>query len=228
MKIEIDNLSKVFKDGTRALSNVNLEIENGMLGLLGPNASGKTTLIRILATLMKPTGGVVKIDDLDLRKNRAVIRAMTGYLPQKFSTFPRITTGEFLDYTARLAGLRDSRSRKKAVDEMLESLGLTEARKRNANELTPAMKRHLEIAQAVIGNPCILLVDEPTSGLSPEERIRFKNLLADRIGKIRIIIMSTHIKSDITSTCTKLVILDKGEVSYFGPPDILFEKGKGA
>ena len=220
-------MSKVFKDGTRALTNVNLVIENGMFGLLGPNASGKTTLIRILATLLKPTEGTVTVDDMDLQKNRAAIRSMTGYLPQRFSMFTKITTWEFLDYSARLAGLRDNRTRKKAVDEMLESLGLFEVRKRNANELSVVMKRHLEIAQAVIGNPRILIVDEPTTGLSPEERLRFRNLLADRCKEISIIIFSTHILSDISSTCTDIAILNKGEIVYKGSPNSLFKQVKG-
>lgn len=225
MRITIKNLSKVFKDETPALTRVNLVIEDGMLGLLGPNASGKTTLLQILATLLKPTEGEVTVDDMDLQRHRSAIRSMTGYLPQRFTMLPKITTGEFLDYSARLAGLRDKKTRVRAVDEMLEQLGLSEVKKRSTNNLSPVMKRHLEIAQAVIGNPSILLVDEPTSGLSPEERIRFKSLLADRIGKIKIIIMSTHIKSDITSTCTKLAMLDKGELTYHGSPDILFQQG---
>ncbi|MFC1693808.1 ATP-binding cassette domain-containing protein [Candidatus Latescibacterota bacterium] len=220
-------MSKVFKDGTRALTNVNLVIENGMFGLLGPNASGKTTLIRILATLLKPTEGIVTIDDMDLQKNRAAIRSMIGYLPQRFSMFTKVTTWEFLDYSARLAGLHDNRTRRKAVDELLESLGLFEVRNRYANELSVVMKRHLEIAQAVIGNPKILLVDEPTIGLSPEERLRFRNLLADRSTQIKIIILSTHILSDISSTCTDLAILEKGEVVYHGSPDIPLEQVKG-
>ncbi len=226
MRITIKNISKVFKDGTHALTNVNLVIENGMFGLLGPNASGKTTLIRILATLLEPTKGMVTFDDMDLQENRASIRSMTGYLPQRFSMFTNLTTGEFLDYSARLAGLSDSRTRKKAVDELLGSLGLFEVRNRRANEISVVMKRHLEIAQAVIGNPTILIVDEPTSGLSPEERLRFRNLLADRSDKIKIIILSTHIHSDITSKCNDLAILEKGEVAYHGSPDILFEQAK--
>ncbi|MCE5252568.1 ATP-binding cassette domain-containing protein [bacterium] len=227
MKITIKNLSKVFEDGTRALNDVNLVIDNGMFGLLGPNASGKSTLIRILATLMKPTGGTVMFDDLDLQKNRAAIRSMTGYLPQRFSSFRNMTAGEFLDYTARLSGLRDTRARKTAVDELLESLGLSGVKDTNANELSTVMKRHLEIAQAVIGNPRILIVDEPTVGLSPEERIRFRNLLTDRCGAISIIIFSTHILSDISSTCTDIAVLDKGEVVYHGAPENLPELVKG-
>jgi ABC-type multidrug transport system ATPase subunit len=227
MRITITNLSKVFENGTRALNNVNLVIESGMFGLLGPNASGKTTLLRILVTLLKPTHGKVTFDDMDLQKNRAAIRSMTGYLSQRFSSFRKITAGEFLDYSARLAGLHESRTRKKAVDEMLESLGLYDVRNHDANELSVVMQRHLEIAQAVIGNPKILIVDEPTVGLSPEERLRFRNLLTDRCSKINNIIFSTHILSDITSTCTDIAILDKGEVVYHGSPDSLLEQVKG-
>jgi len=141
--------------------------------------------------------------------------------------FTKITTLEFLDYSARLAGIRDNITRKKVVGEMLESLGLFKVRNLNANELSVVMKRHLEIAQAVIGNPKILIVDEPTVGLSPEERIRFSNLLAERIDKIDNIILSTHIHSDITSTCSNMAYLDKGEVVYHGSPDIVFEQMKG-
>lgn len=226
MTITIDNLSMTYEDGTPGLSGVNLVIENGLFALLGPNASGKTTLMRILATLVKPSGGRVTIDKYDLMKNRAEIRMITGYLPQRFSTFTRTTTGEFLDYTARLAGLRKAAARKAAVDEMLESLGLAEVRNVYANELPSSMKRHLEIAQAVIGNPKILLVDEPTVGLSPEERIRFKNLLAAKLSAIDIIILSTHILSDITSACGNMAILDKGAVVYSGHPAGLFDMVK--
>lgn len=226
MKITINNLSKVFEDGTHALSNVNLVINDGMFGLLGYNASGKTTLMRIMVTLLQPTSGSIKIDGRNLQTNRAAIRSMTGYLPQRFSTFTKVTTWEFLDYTARLAGLRVKKSRNKAVDEMLESLGLYKVRNRQANELSVVLKRHLEIAQAIIGNPKILIVDEPTVGLSPEERLRFRNLLADKIGKINIIILSTHILGDISSTCAEIAILNRGEVVYNGSPESLLDKVK--
>ncbi|MBA7572164.1 putative ABC transporter ATP-binding protein YxlF [subsurface metagenome] len=226
MRITINNLSKTYNDGTQALDNVNLVIESGMFGLLGPNASGKTTLIRILATLLKPTSGTVTFDDIDLQENRAAIRSITGYLPQKFSSFTRMKTWEFLDYTASLAGLLDKRKRADAVDEMLEILGLFDVRNHYANKLSVVMKRHLEIAQAVIGNPKVLIVDEPTSGLSPEERIRFKNLLAGRSGKIDIIILSTHIQSDITSAFNKAAILDNGGVDFLGAPENLDEQLK--
>jgi len=224
MQIAIKNLSKVFTDGTPALSHVTLDIHDGIFGLLGPNASGKTTLMRILATLSAPTGGTVSVDGLDLARNRAAIRSMTGYLPQRFSSFTRITAWEFLDYTARLAGLRDKKSRAAAVDDMLDSLGLYAVRNRMANELSVAMKRHLEIAQAVIGNPKILIVDEPTVGLSPEERLRFRKLLADKVGKINIIILSTHILGDISSSCGTIAILNRGEIVFTGSPDSLLEQ----
>lgn len=223
MAISIHNVSMIYDDGTTGLSDVNLEIGSGMFALLGPNASGKTTLMRILATLLKPSGGSVAIGKYDLMKHRAAIRSMTGYLPQRFSTFPRATVWEFLDYTARLAGLRKSAARKAAIDELLEYLGLAQVRNHFANELPSAMKRHIEIAQAVIGNPKLLLIDEPTVGLSPEERLRFKNLLAAKLNDIEYIILSTHILSDITSTCAGMAILDKGSVIFNGPPDSLFD-----
>ncbi len=219
MKITIENLSKTFEDGTQALKNVSFVIGEGMFGLLGPNASGKTTLIRILATLEKPTGGIIRFDGMDLSTNRGRIRSMTGYLPQRFSSFTNVTTREFIDYSSRLAGIRNKRRRNDEVDYLLDSLGLYAVRNKRANELTTSMKRHLEIAQAVVGNPRILIVDEPTVGLSPEERIRFGKLLAERLEKIETIIMSTHILGDIKSTCSHIAALDKGEVAQFGPTE---------
>ena len=178
MKIIIDNLSKVYKNGNRAVSNIDLEIESGMLGLLGPNGAGKTTLMRILSTLMKPSSGSIKINGLDLQKHRKEIRAMLGFLPQEFGYFSKLKTWEFLDYSARLAGLKNKSDRSKAVDEMLNNVGLFKFRERMAKKLSGGMKRRLGIAQALIGNPRLIIVDEPTTGLDPEERIRFRNLLS--------------------------------------------------
>lgn len=220
MKITIRNLSKAYRGGLVALTNVNLDIGEGLFGLIGPNASGKTTLLRILATLLKPTSGTVTFDGIDLQHNRGAVRSMTGYLPQKFGEFTRMTTWEFLDYSARLAGLKDKKARSEEIDDLLESLGLYTLRNKWANELSIVMKRHLEIAQAVIGNPRVLLVDEPTLGLSPEERVRFGNLLASRIQKVDIIIMTTHILSDISSTCQDMGVLDRGEITYHGRPEV--------
>jgi len=176
---------------------------------------------------MKPTTGTVNIDHLDLLKDRRQIRAMMGYLPQDFRFFQKLKTWEFLDYVASLAGIKDSRRRKKEVDEMLEQVGLYEARDRQANKLSGGMKRRLGIAQALIGDPKIVVVDEPTTGLDPEERIRFRNLLAEMSQRDIIIILSTHIVGDISSTCNNMALLNQGEVVFNQAPDKLIEKAKG-
>lgn len=218
MEFTIEHLGKTYSDGTRALVDVNLELQNGLYALIGLNASGKTTLIHILATLLKPTTGKVRYDNYDLARNRTIIRAMTGYLPQRFSTFRNTTAGEFLDYSANLAGIYDPRTREEAVKYMLDSLGLTSVKDKSANDLTPLQKRHLEIAQAMIGNPRIVLMDEPTSGLSPEERIRFRKLLVERSATSEITLFATHILSDIVGDCTGVAVLDEGALVFFGKP----------
>jgi ABC-type multidrug transport system ATPase subunit len=198
-----------------------------MFGLLGPNGAGKSTLMRILVTLMKPTGGRVTVNEYDLAKNRSQIRAMLGYLPQDFSFFSKLKTYEFLDYTARLAGMKNSVSRKTAVDQMLEEVGLYEARDRNANKLSGGMKRRLGIAQALINDPKIIIVDEPTTGLDPEERIRFRNLLSNISTRDVIIILSTHIVGDISSTCHNMALLNQGELAFSGSPEQLVKEAEG-
>ncbi len=227
MQIKIENLNKIYRSGNYALKNLNLEIPSGMFGLLGPNGAGKSTLMRILVTLMKPTSGKVFIDDLDLSKNRRQIRSMLGYLPQDFSFFSKLKTYEFLDYAARLAGMKNSAARKSAVDRMLEEVGLYEARDRNANKLSGGMKRRLGIAQALINDPKIIIVDEPTTGLDPEERIRFRNLLSNISENDVIIILSTHIVGDISSTCYNMALLNKGELAFAGSPEELIKQSKG-
>jgi len=227
MNISIKNLNKVYGRDIHALKEINLEIENGMFGLLGPNGAGKTTLMRILVTLLEPSEGTVKFGDLDFKKDRRSIRSMLGYLPQEFHTFSKLKTGEFLDYAAQLAGLRNSKERNKKVDEILESVGLYEARERQANKLSGGMKRRLGIAQALIGNPRILIIDEPTTGLDPEERLRFRNLLADMSQNDIIIILSTHIVGDISSSCGRMAMLNKGEMVYNGSPDKLIDQVRG-
>lgn len=227
MKISIQDLSKVYKNGNEALKNINLDIETGMFGLLGPNGAGKTSLMRILVTLMKPSSGKVSVNELDLFIHRREIRAITGYLPQEFRSFPKLTTSEFINYSALLAGIKNRTTRSNSVDEMLEKVGLYEARNRMANKLSGGMKRRLGIAQALLGDPKILIVDEPTTGLDPEERIRFRNILSDLSRKEIIIILSTHIVSDISSTCRNMVLLNKGAVIFEGAPDELINYAKG-
>lgn len=227
MQITVKNLSKTYPSGKQALKGVSLEIGNGMFGLLGPNGAGKTTLMRILVTLMEPSAGMVSFDGLDLKRDRGRIRAMLGYLPQEFRMFPRLKTWEYLDYSAALSGVKSSRARREAVDKMLEAVGLFEARERLANKLSGGMKRRLGIAQALIGDPKILVVDEPTIGLDPEERLRFRNLLADLSRGERIIILSTHIVGDISSTCTNMAMLHQGELVFSGSPDTLITEARG-
>lgn len=227
MKIQIRNLSKIYPGGKHALNNINLDIENGMFGLLGPNGAGKSSLMRILVTLATPTEGSVTIDGLDLIKDRGEIRKMLGYLPQDFRFFSKLKTWEFLDYAAGLAGIKDKKTRNLKVDEWLEKVGLFEARDRQANKLSGGMKRRLGIAQALIGDPKIIVVDEPTTGLDPEERIRFRNILSELSQKEVIIILSTHIVGDISSVCRDLALLSNGSLKYNGSPEALVEKAKG-
>jgi ABC-2 type transport system ATP-binding protein len=227
VEIFIQNLTKIYGNGHKALKNINLEIENGMFGLLGANGAGKSTLMRILVSLLQPTSGEVLVNGMHLGKNRKAIRAMTGYLPQDFSSFPKLKTWEFLDYTARLGGLKDKHKRHDSIDEMLEEVGLFEARERFANNLSGGMKRRLGIAQALIGEPKIIIVDEPTTGLDPDERIRFRNLLTKISTRDVIIILSTHIVGDISSTCTQMALLRDGKMVYSGSPELLMHEAKG-
>ena len=227
MKIKIDGLSKIYPNGKRALANINLEIENGMFGLLGPNGAGKSSLMRILVTLMTPTDGSVNMNGYDLIKNRSEIRKMLGYLPQDFRFFTKLKTWEFLDYAAGLSGIKDKKIRSEKVDEWLDKVGLFDVRERSANKLSGGMKRRLGIAQALIGDPQIIIVDEPTTGLDPEERIRFRNILSEISQKDVIIILSTHIVGDISSTCQNLALLNKGKVGFKGSPEELINKTKG-
>ncbi len=227
MHIKIENLNKIYTGGSYAIKNLNLDIPNGMFGLLGPNGAGKSTLMRILVTLMKPTNGKVYFNDLELSKNRREIRSMLGYLPQDFSFFSKLKTYEFLDYTARLSGMKNGTARRNAVDQMLEEVGLFEARDRNANKLSGGMKRRLGIAQALINDPQVIIVDEPTTGLDPEERIRFRNLLSTISTRDVIIILSTHIVGDISSTCDKMALLNRGNLAFTGSPEQLVKEAEG-
>jgi len=227
MKIQIENLDKIYKNGKRALSGVNLEIENGMFGLLGPNGAGKSSLMRILVTLMKPSEGKVNVNGFDLQKDRGEIRKMLGYLPQDFRFFTKLKTWEFLNYAAGLSGIKSKSERLEKVDEWLDKVGLFDVRERSANKLSGGMKRRLGIAQALIGDPQIIVVDEPTTGLDPEERIRFRNILSELSQKDVIIILSTHIVGDISSVCQDLALLNKGEVGFKGSPEELINKTRG-
>ncbi|WP_065219756.1 MULTISPECIES: ABC transporter ATP-binding protein [Butyricimonas] len=226
MKIRIEHLGKIYAGGKEALSDLNLEIESGMFGLLGPNGAGKTTLMRIMTLLQNPTSGTIFFDNYDLSKDRKAIRSMLGYLPQEFNTFQRLRTWEFLDYSAGLAGIEKSK-RRELVDEMLRKVGLFDERDRWANRLSGGMKRRLGIAQAIIGNPKIIIVDEPTTGLDPEERIRFRNILSDISDKDATIILSTHIVGDISSSCKNVALLNHGQLKFMGTPGEMIGQARG-
>jgi|WetSurMetagenome_2_1015567.scaffolds.fasta_scaffold30043_2 ABC-2 type transport system ATP-binding protein len=225
--IAIRGLTHSYKGGKTALRDVDLDIGSGMFGLLGPNGAGKTTLIRILVTLLKPTAGRITIDGLDLQQDRKRIRRETGYLPQEFSSFPRLSAWEFLDYIACLKGIRPRSKRMAIIEKTLEDVGLYEARDRKAGHLSGGMKRRLGIAQTLIGDPKILIVDEPTVGLDPEERVRFRNLLSDLSRQDKTIILSTHIVGDISSTCARIALLDLGKVIFDGTPADLGAAARG-
>jgi ABC-type multidrug transport system ATPase subunit len=227
MKISIKDLNKVYANNKKALNSINLEIDNGVFGLLGPNGAGKSSLMRILTTLMSPSSGQIKINDFDLDKHRKEVRAILGYLPQDFRFFSKLKTWEFLDYAGGLSGIKGKKLRRNLVDEWLEKVGLYEVRDRQANKLSGGMKRRLGIAQALIGDPKIIVVDEPTTGLDPEERIRFRNILSELSQKDIIIILSTHIVGDISSVCQDLALLNNGKLEFQGSPESLIEKARG-
>jgi len=227
MKIEIRNLNQIYRNGNHALKDVSLDIHNGMFGLLGPNGAGKSTLMRIMVTLMKQSSGSVFIDGKDIHKNRREVRKILGYLPQDFRFFTALKTWEFLDYSGALAGIKNRKERMAEVDALLDKVGLFEARDRRANRLSGGMKRRLGIAQALIGNPRLIIVDEPTTGLDPDERIRFRNILSDLSQNDVIIILSTHIVSDISSTCQEMALLNKGQLVYSGSPEKLISNAEG-
>jgi ABC-type multidrug transport system ATPase subunit len=227
MSISIRNLNKRYPNGNHALKDINMEIPTGMFGLLGPNGAGKSTLMRILVALMEPTSGEVNVFGHDLVKERKEVRKILGYLPQDFRFFAKFKTYEFLDYAARLSGMNNGKQRRQAVDAMLESVGLFDVRERYANKLSGGMKRRLGIAQALIHNPKLIIVDEPTTGLDPEERIRFRNLLGEISKQDVTIILSTHIVGDISSSCNCMALMNKGEVAFYGAPQDMLKEAEG-
>jgi len=217
MKIAINHLDKTYRGGVHALNDVTLNIEDGIFGLLGPNGAGKTTLMRILAGILHPTNGMLHIGDYDrnTERDRSAIKRVLGYLPQDFGVYPDLSAREFLDYIGILKGLDDRSARKRRVQELLEIVSLTPVANRKLKTYSGGMKRRIGIAQALLNDPQLLIVDEPTAGLDPEERIRFRNLLSD-LGGNRTILLSTHIVEDIAQTCKNLAIMNSGHIIYQG------------
>lgn len=225
MNLIIDNVSKRYKGNVWGLRNFSLELRTGVLGLLGPNGAGKSTLMRILATITKATEGKVTWNGIDIAHSPNALRAVLGYLPQDFGIYPNLNAVEFLEYLAAIKGL-DSRLARKHINELLQVVNLVEARKRPLGGCSGGMKQRLGIAQALLNDPQLLIVDEPTVGLDPEERVRFRNLLADLSGE-RIVILSTHIVSDVEAAATDIAIIAKGQLLTHFSPEALLQKVDG-
>lgn len=226
--IKITNLTKTYAGNVQALRGIDLEIGAGMFGLIGPNGAGKTTLMRILAGLLRPTGGSVRVlgHDVTTAKGKQAVKAALGYLPQELGLYPDLTGREFLDYIAILKGVTDSKARYRQVAELLELVGLSEAANRRMKTYSGGMKRRVGIAQALLGNPRLLIVDEPTSGLDPEERVRLRNLLAD-LSRRCTVILSTHIVEDASQSCNDLAVLNQGCTVFRGNPRDLIAQARG-
>lgn len=224
MDIEINKLVKEYDD-FRALDTVSLDIKSGMFGLLGPNGAGKTTLMRVIATLLPVTAGTVRVGGVDVMQNPAAIRQNLGYIPQKFGFYPQLNAYETLDYIATMKGLSRT-ERHEQIEALLAEVNLLDAAQRRVGGYSGGMKQRLCIAQALLGNPSLLVVDEPTAGLDPEERIRFRNLLV-RISGERTVLLSTHIVADIEASCTALAVLHRGCKIYQGTPESLREQAAG-
>jgi ABC-2 type transport system ATP-binding protein len=218
MDLRIENLSKTYPNGVKALENVSLTIPRGMYGLLGPNGAGKSTLMRTIATLQEPDSGRIFLGDLDVLRQKDEVRRRLGYLPQDFGVYPRISTGDMLDHLAVLKGYTNRRQRKELVDSLLHRVNLYQFRKKALSTFSGGMRQRFGIAQALIGDPQLLIVDEPTAGLDPGERNRLYNLLAE-IGENVIVILSTHIVEDVMDLCRNMAIIHEGRVLFAGAPE---------
>lgn len=216
-KLIIQELSKTYPNGVKALNDVGIEIENGMFGLLGPNGAGKSTLMRTLAGLQEADSGTAFLGDIDIIKQPTELRKNLGYLPQEFGVYPRISAEQLLDHLAILKGITNNRERKNLVKYLLDKVNLYDKRKKKVKGFSGGMKQRVGIAQALIGNPKLIIVDEPTAGLDPSERNRFYNLLSE-VGKDVIVILSTHIVDDVRELCTKMAIMNDGKIVYHGSP----------
>jgi ABC-type multidrug transport system ATPase subunit len=226
MQLIIKNLSKTYQNGTKALSNINLEIPTGLFGLLGPNGAGKSSLMRTIATLQDADTGSIFLDDLEVMHNKDEMRKYLGYLPQEFGVYPNISAEDLLNHLCVLKGISNSKERKELVKALLSQTNLYEVRKKNVGGYSGGMKQRFGIAQALIGNPKVIIVDEPTAGLDPAERNRFLNLLSE-ISEQVIIIFSTHIVDDVKELCNNMAVINKGQVVAKGHPQDLINSLSG-
>lgn len=208
----IKDLKKTYPSGIQALKGITLEVPSGMFGLLGPNGAGKTTLMKIVATLLEPDSGRVEMNGVDLITRKDKARRMLGYLPQEFGLYPTLTAEQMLDYFARLKGVTDKKQRRGLIGALLERVNLSSARKQRLGGFSGGMRQRLGIAQALIGEPELIVVDEPTAGLDPEERARFHNLLSETASENTVVILSTHIVSDVSNLCSRMAIIRQGAI----------------
>lgn len=224
--LELSNVTHVYANGTRALDDVSLTISKGMYGLLGPNGAGKSTLMRTVATLQTPSSGSIRFGDIDIIADPEKLRERLGYLPQDFGVYPRVSAYDMLDHMAVLKGVASARERKETVETLLNQTNLWAVRKKAIAGFSGGMRQRFGIAQALIGNPELIIVDEPTAGLDPEERNRFLNLLAE-IGDNVVIILSTHIVDDVADLCPRMAVLAAGKIQLEGAPLDLIARSRG-
>jgi len=224
--LKIENLSKTYPNGVKALDNISLTISNGMFGLLGPNGAGKSTLMRTIAALQEPSLGSISFNENDIIKHPHEIRKQLGYLPQEFGVYPKISTQNLLDHIAVLKGITNKTERKNQIEALLQQTNLFQHRKKSVHTFSGGMRQRFGIAQALLGNPQLIIVDEPTAGLDPEERNRFLNLLSE-IGENVIVILSTHIVEDVKDLCSNMAILGNGKIIAKGNPSELKAKLEG-
>jgi ABC-2 type transport system ATP-binding protein len=217
MDLRIEHLSKTYGNGTRALNDVSLTIPRGMFGLLGPNGAGKSTLMRILATLQEADSGSVQLGDIDVLRDKDAVRRTLGYLPQEFGLYPKVTAEDLLDHFAILKGITDRDERRRIVDALFEQTNLQGARGQQLGAYSGGMRQRFGIAVALLGKPGLIIVDEPTAGLDPAERVRFLNLLAE-LGENAVVILSTHIVDDVSDLCSRMAIIDRGEIRLEAEP----------
>ena len=217
MKLHIRNVSKTYANGVQALKDVTLTIPVGMYGLLGPNGAGKSTLMRILATLQEADAGSVHLGDVDVLRKKDDVRKTLGYLPQEFGVYPNVSAEELLDHFALLKGIAERRARRGVVEALLHQTNLWEVRKQKLGGYSGGMKQRFGVAVALLGNPQLLIVDEPTAGLDPAERVRFLNLLSE-LGENSVVLLSTHIVEDVSELCTRMAIIDRGEILLDAEP----------
>jgi ABC-2 type transport system ATP-binding protein len=218
MQLSITNLNKTYSNGVQALKDVNITINQGMFGLLGPNGAGKSSLMRTIATLQEPDSGEIFLGDINVLTQKDEIRKTLGYLPQEFGVYPKVSALNLLNHIAVLKGITNSSERKNVVEALLQKTNLWEARKKNLGGYSGGMKQRFGIAQALLANPKLIIVDEPTAGLDPAERNRFLNLLSE-LGENTVVILSTHIVEDVKELCSDMAVFNKGEVLFKGSPD---------